>query len=85
MQETVLILSIFVISNIFCFIIGARVGQKVIKGETVEIPKFEPVKAIKEHREEKAAQAEQEKIDTIMQNIEGYNGSEFGQKEVPKG
>lgn len=83
MQEMILILMIFVISNIFCFVIGARVGQKAYKGETIDIPKIEPVKAVKEIKSRRAQQNEQKKIDVIMQNIEGYNGSEFGQKDVP--
>lgn len=66
-----------------CFLIGARVGQKVVKGETVELPN--PVKAIKEHQAKKEAEFQQNKIDVIMENIENYDGTGYGQKDVPRG
>ena len=45
----ILIVSIGAI-NILCFLIGAKTGQKVIKGETVELPNVNPVKAINEYK-----------------------------------
>ena len=65
-----------------CFLIGAKVGQKVSKGEAVELPSVNPIKAYKEHKEFKSAEAERNKIDTIMQNIDSYNGTSVGQKDV---
>ena len=71
--------------NIACFFIGAKVGQRASGGEPIEIPKPEPMKAIREHRDRKQAQAEQERYDAIMRNIEAYDGTEQGQKDVPRG
>lgn len=72
--------------NIACFFIGAKVGQRVTKGENIELPSLNPVKAIKEHNEkkqaEKEAEREQERIRTIMENIENYDGTPNGQKDV---
>lgn len=68
-----------------CFYVGARVGQKVVKGEEVKLPEIDPAKAWREREERKEAQKEQEKIDTILYNIENYNGSAAGQKDVPRG
>lgn len=79
----VLLLLVMAVTNIACFVIGAKVGQKVVKGEPVELPN--PVKAIKEHQAKKEAEFEQNKIDTIMRNIENYDGTEYGQEEVPRG
>lgn len=64
-----------------CFLMGAKVGQTVAKGEKVELPS--PVKAVQEHRERKEAQMEQSRLETIMRNIENYDGTPYGQKEVP--
>lgn len=64
-----------------CFLIGAKVGQAVAKGEKVELPT--PAKAVQEHRERKEAQIEQNRLETIMRNIENYDGTPYGQKEVP--
>lgn len=67
-----------------CFMMGAKVGQTVSKGEPIETPTVNPVKAIKEHRARQEAEMEQSRIDTIMQNIENYDGTGFKQEDVPK-
>lgn len=85
MIEIIAIIAIVGTLNIACFFIGAKVGQKVAKGETIETPNLNPIKAFEERREKKEAQAEQDRIDIIMQNIETYNGTSSGQREVPKG
>ena len=71
--------------NVACFIIGAKVGQTVSKGESIEAPTLNPMKAIQEHADRKQAKAEQDRIDTIMRNIEAYDGTERGQEDVPRG
>lgn len=70
---------------IACFFVGAVVGQTVAKGEEVKQVIPNPVEAIREHREQKEAEREQSRIDVIMQNIENYDGTGDGQKEVPRG
>lgn len=65
-----------------CFIIGAKVGQKVSKGEAVELPSVNPIRATKESREQKEAEMEQDKLDTILRNIERYDGTGKGQEDV---
>lgn len=69
--------------NIVCFFIGAKVGQKVVRNETLETPNINPMKAYKEKQSKKAAQEEQDKIDAIMRNIERYDGSTRGQEDIP--
>lgn len=64
-----------------CFWLGARVGQKVNKGEDITLPN--PVKAVEGHRAKKEAEMEQSRIEIIMQNIERYDGTPYGQEEVP--
>lgn len=72
--------------NIVCFFIGARVGQKVVNKEIVEIPN--PIKAIKddirEHSEEKDALKEKEYYEAISHNIDIYNGTSIGQLDIPR-
>ena len=67
---------------IACFLIGAKVGQKVSKGEAIEMHSVNPIKAVKEHKEHKEAEMEQNKLDTIMRNIERYDGTSRGQEDV---
>jgi hypothetical protein len=81
----VLLLLVMGVTNILCFMIGAKVGQKVVKGEEVELPTLDPLKSYREHQDRKEAQQVQKAVDVIMQNIEAYNGTADGQKDVPRG
>lgn len=71
---------------IVCFFVGAKVGQTVANGERIVTPDLNPVKAIKEHWEKASAEREYEKeqmrVDTIMRNIEAYDGTGNGQVDV---
>lgn len=68
---------------IVCFFIGAKVGQQASKGETIVTPEINPIKAIQEHRERKAQEEAQNRVDVIMRNIERYDGTDYGQEDVP--
>ena len=70
---------------IVCFFVGAKVGQKVSKGEPIETPAETAINAIRTHQSKKEAEAKQEKLDTIMRNIEAYDGTAYGQEDVPRG
>jgi queuine/archaeosine tRNA-ribosyltransferase len=69
---------------IACFCIGAKVGQTVSKGETIETPTVNPVKAFKEHRARQETEMEQSRMETILQNIDNYDGTSHKQEDVPK-
>ena len=77
-----LLIAVVALSNILCFMIGAKVGQAVVKGEKVELPN--PAKTAREHKQRKEAEQVQSRYDTIMQNMENYDGSSVGQKDVPR-
>ena len=81
----VLTLAVFGLANIFCFLLGANIGQKVVKGEKVEMPNLNPLGAIREHYSKREAEKEQERLDTILENIETYDGTSNGQRDVPRG
>lgn len=83
MEALLLLLTGFL--NIVCFIIGARVGQTVSKGEPVKMPSVNPLKVIREREDKKEAEREQERIETIMRNIEAYDGTGAHQEDVPRG
>ena len=81
-METILIIMTVGILNVGCFFIGAKVGQKVVKGEPIEIPSLNPLKAYREAQDRKEAEREADKLGTILQNIEAYDGTGAGQKDV---
>ena len=78
-----LLLAVMGLTNIACFVIGAKVGQAVSKGETIETPTVNPMKAYREREEKKEAQMEQERLNTILRNIESYDGTGRRQEDVP--
>lgn len=84
-MEILLVLTVGALC-IVCFFVGAKVGQAASKGERIETPELNPVKAIKEHQERKAAEREhneeQRKLDTIIRNIEAYDGTTRNQEDV---
>ena len=82
-MEILLILTVGAL-NVVCFFIGAKVGQKAAKGEDIKLDIPNPVEAIREHKDKKQADKEQERIDIIMQNIENYDGTGRNQKDVPR-
>lgn len=80
----VLLLATMGAVNILCFFIGAKVGQTVVKGEKVEMPSINPLTLYREHQDKREADKEQEKIEAVMRNIEAYDGTSFGQEEIPR-
>jgi hypothetical protein len=68
--------------NISCFIIGAKVGQTVSKGEKVEMPNLNPLRAVRESQARKEAEIKQDKLNTVLRNIDRYDGTSKGQEDV---
>lgn len=68
---------------VICFLVGAKVGQTVSKGEEIKLPEVNPIEVYKAKEAKKHAEMEQNKIDTIMRNIERYDGTANGQEDVP--
>lgn len=83
MESIFLILTVGAL-NVACFFIGAKVGQTVTKGEMIEAPAVHPFKAYREHQEQRAANAEADKLDAIMHNINSYGGTSAGQRDIPQ-
>lgn len=81
----IILIAVVVAANIICFMVGAKVGQKVARGEEVKFPTVAPMAAYCQYRERKETQAQQERMATILQNIDTYDGTETGQKDVPGG
>ena len=80
----VLALAVMGMVNIFCFIAGAKVGLAVRKGKDIdeEFRPANPIERYKENKVKQEAQKEQDRMNTILENIEAYDGTSFGQKEV---
>ena len=83
MEALLLILAVGTL-NIVCFLFGAKVGQKVSKDEPIELPSLNPMKAYRELQDKREAEREQDRLDTILHNIEAYDGTSAGQKDVSR-
>lgn len=79
---TALIILIVGALNVACFLIGAKIGQKVARDETIELPDLNPMKIISDIQQRKEAAREQREYDTILENIDNYDGTSAGQKDV---
>lgn len=70
------------VANIGYFF-GFRLGNAMREGENTDRPSIKPTKAKNPSKEEQeAAEAEKRKLDTIIENIENYDGTGYGQKDV---
>jgi hypothetical protein len=78
-----LLLLVMGLTNIACFMIGVNVRQKVDKGEEVKLPTVNPMEAVRAHQERKEAEKEKNRVETILRNIDAYDGTSRGQEEVP--
>ena len=80
------ILTILTTGALCCvsFILGARTVQNVKKDKDIELPNINPLKAIRERQEHKEQKKEQNKLETIMRNIEAYDGTSNKQEDVPQ-
>lgn len=82
-METALIMLASGAMCIVSFYLGAKMGQTVGKGEEVKLPTVNPMEAYREHEARREARKEQDRLDTILRNIEKYDGTERGQADVP--
>lgn len=77
-----IVFGIFIMSS---FVIGVILGQKLNRNEKIEV---NPVKAIEDYKEEREykreIQQEQTKLDIMLENIDNYDGTGIGQKNIPK-
>lgn len=81
-METIILVMLMGGMNLLAFLIGARVGQKVVNKEPIELPTINPITLYKEHKEKEEMSKEQEKLNTMLDNINNYDGSSANQKEI---
>ena len=84
-MEAVIIVAVVALANIACFLIGVKTGMAVEKGETITFPTiraFDYTKKAATDKEKRAAEAEHNRVATILRNIERYDGTSIGQDDV---
>ncbi len=73
--------------NLLSFYLGAKLGGKE-NTESIKFPNLNPITKLEEHKEKKEEQKEEQKererLDVIRQNIDNYNGTAEGQRDIPR-
>ena len=76
---SILIGAFFMLSILIGLVVGLKYGQKIQRGESIELPNLNPIKAIKqsveESKEEKKNKEEQEKLNDWIDKLENYDGT----------
>lgn len=85
-METIALLFLFGIFIIVAYTLGLKNGQKLKNNEEIEMPEVNPIKIVRNEIESFKQSFEQKKkqdiYDTIMTNIDNYDGTGLGQKDI---
>lgn len=79
-MEQMLMVMFICLSNVACLIVGAKVGMKACRGEDIKLPG--PVAKVQSFKDSKEYKKEQENLDIMLHNIDVYDGTSLGQKDM---
>lgn len=82
-METIALLFLFGVFIILTYTLGLKNGQKLKNNEEIKIPEINPVKIVRNEIETFEQKKKQEAYDTMMANIDNYDGTGLGQKDIP--
>ena len=76
--------AILMLINLLSFVIGAKVGQDISKKKDISLNPAKIVsEQVEQHKEKKKADLEERKLKTMLDNIDNYDGTGFGQSKIP--
>ncbi len=81
-METIALLFLFGVFIILAYTLGLKNGQKLKNNEEIKIPEINPVKIVRNEIETFEQKKKQDVYDTIMANIDNYDGTGLGQKDI---
>ena len=79
-METIFIILATGIISLLSFYMGLKAGNK----EEIKLPKINPIKTYQERKESKEQQLEREILEVNLENINNYDGTGLGQKDIPR-
>lgn len=82
-METIALLFLFGIFIILAYTLGLKNGQKLKNNEEIKTPEINPVKIVRNEIETFEQKKKQDAYDTMMTNIDNYDGTGLGQKDIP--
>ena len=80
----VMLLAVFIsLSNLICLIVGVKVGQKAHRGEDIRMVNLpNPIEKVQTFKVSQEKKKEQEAVETMLYNIDVYDGTGMGQKDI---
>ena len=82
-METIALLFLFGIFIIIAYTLGLKNGQKLKNNEEIKMPEINPVKIVRNEIESFEEKKRQDAFETMMSNIDNYDGTGLGQKDIP--
>lgn len=83
MIEAIILCTLFGVFILVAYSLGLKNGQRVSKNEEVVVPTVNPIKVITEEKEKYEEKKKQQAYEIMMSNIDNYDGTGVGQKEIP--
>lgn len=83
MWEVIVICTVFGVFILLSYTLGLKNGQKLSKNEDITMPELNPIKAIQNEIETHEERKKQDQLDIMMSNIDNYDGTGIGQKNIP--
>jgi len=78
-------LTILMLINLLSFTIGAKIGLSISKMKNITLNPVKMVSdSINDRKERKEKDLEERIYDTMIENIDKYDGTGLGQKQMPK-
>ena len=81
-METIALLFLFGIFIIIAYTLGLKNGQKLKNNEEIKMPEINPVKIVRNEIERFEEKKRQATFETMMSNIDNYDGTGLGQKDI---
>ena len=81
-METIALLFLFGVFIILAYTLGLKNGQKLKNDEEIKMPEVNPIKIVRNEIDDFEQRKKQDVYDTIMANIDNYDGTGLGQKDI---
>ena len=81
-MKTIALLFLFGSFIILAYTLGLKNGQKLKNDEEIKMPEVNPIKIVRNEIDAFEQRKKQDVYDTIMANIDNYDGTGLGQKDI---
>lgn len=74
-MEIMCLIALTTLTNLGCFLIGAKTGQKVIKNEPIELPNLNPIDIVKNYEQKREEDKKEKEYRENLEAINNYDGN----------